>query len=171
MLRRPLASLVALSLFTLAVHEAHAAGRFAALRAARAAALEGAETAPVATAQYVTPPAGATAPAQRGAAMAAPAVDASCCCPAPCITYRHRGHHRVCCDCAPPYETVLLPTNPNTCCPVAVPVCLPGCCQGAPSMSCHSGLFHSVVRYDWCCGYSVTVRFKHNGDVVVVSRG
>jgi hypothetical protein len=27
------------------------------------------------------------------------------------------------------------------------------------------------VQYDWSCGYRVTVRFKHNGDVVVVSRG
>ena len=171
MLRRSVASLVAFSLFALAVHEAQAAGRLAAFRAARVAALEAADTPPVATAQYAMPPAGQAAAAQGGAIVASPAGGASCCCPAPCITYRHRGHHRACCDCAPSYETVLLPTNPSTCCPVAVPVCLPGCCQGAPSMSCHSGLFHSVVRYDWCCGYSVTVRFKHNGDVVVVSRG
>jgi hypothetical protein len=170
MTRRSVVNVV-IGLFALLVLSgdgAQAAGRFAALRAARVAAIESA--APVSTAQYAMPPAGAVAPTQPGMVMA-PGTAAGCCCPAPCISYRHRGHHRVCCDCAPSYETVLLPTNSNTCCPVAVPVCLPGCCQGEPSVSCHSGLLHSVVRYDWCCGYSVTVRFKHNGDVVVVSRG
>jgi hypothetical protein len=67
---------------------------------------------------------------------------------------------------------VLTATNPCTCCPVAIPVCVPGCCQGEPCVSCHRGLLcTNVVDFDWACGYRVTVRFKHNGDVVVVSRG
>lgn len=143
--------------------EAQAAGRLVAFRAARVAALEASLQAP-APVPEAAPVDGA---AVNGAPMSGPAMGGSCCCPAPCIKYRHHGHHKVCCGCAPSYETVLCATNPKTCCPVNIPVCVPGCCTGAPSMSCH----HNTVRYQWCCGYKVTVRFKHNGDVVVVSRG
>lgn len=145
--------------------EAQAAGRLAAFRTARVAALEASLQAPAPNAA----PEGyaAQAPAPEAATAGGAMMGGSCCCPTPCITYRHHGHRKVCCGCAPSYETVLCATNPKTCCPVNIPVCVPGCCTGAPSMTCR----HHTVRYEWCCGYKVTVRFKHNGDVVVVSRG
>jgi hypothetical protein len=164
--------------------DAQAAGRLAAWRAARTAAAETTAAAAVAkTAALRAPQPTAVQPVAMQAPAPAPvgseplpaASPAGCvvCCPQPCIIYKHRGHHRACCDCcAPPIETVLTATDPCTCCPVAIPVCVPGCCTCAPTMTCHDGLFCSgVVQYDWSCGYRVTVRFKHNGDVVVVSRG
>lgn len=153
-------------LFSLAIaghaDYAQAAGRLAAFRAARAeaaASLQG-----PASAQPVQP---------MGEPVLVPAaVGTAVCCPQPCLIYRHRGHHRAGCGCAPPVEMVLSAMNPCTCCPVAIPVCVPACCQCAPSVSCHSGLFCAgVVDFDWSCGYRITVRFRHNGEVVVVTRG
>jgi hypothetical protein len=158
-----LALLVSLAVFD-HPSDALAVGRLAAARTARAAAAEAALT----TAAMQGP-----APVQSIAAvqpMAPAAASCAVCCPQPCLIYRHRGHHRVCC--APPIETVLTATNPCTCCPVAIPVCVPACCNCAPSVSCHDGLFCAgVVNFDWSCGYRVSVRFKHNGEVVVVSKG
>ncbi|HVX10101.1 MAG TPA: hypothetical protein VHC22_02760 [Pirellulales bacterium] len=158
-MRRCIGSLALLVTLALAgtVDEAQAAGRLAAARAARTAAAEPAvTTASLRTSQPAAP------------AAVAPA---ACCCPQPCLIYRQRGH-RGGCGCAPPVEVVLTATNPCTCCPVAIPVCIPACCLGDPSVCCHRGfLGANVVDFDWACGYRVTVRFKHNGDVVVVSRG
>lgn len=162
MFRRTSALIMLLSLAAATLpDDALAAGRLAAYRAARAAATEAALTT-----VSLQPPA-AVQP------MAPLAVGPVLCCPPPCLIYRHRGHHRACCDCAPPVETVLTATNPCTCCPVCIPVCVPACCQCAPpSVSSHDGLFCAgVVEFDWSCGYRVSVRFKHNGEVVVVSRG
>lgn len=94
------------------------------------------------------------------------------CCPTPCISYRHVGRPVACCGCpAPaPVQTVLSVKNPCTCacCELAIPVCLPGCCTGEPTVTCRHGLFAcGIVTYDWCCGVSVVVRFKHNGEVLV----
>lgn len=94
------------------------------------------------------------------------------CCPQePCITYRHRGCHRKhdsCCGPEPTYETVLNVTSPETCCSVCVPVCLPCCCEGCPAEKARCTVFgKGQVRYDWCCGVSVIVRFKKCGDIVV----
>lgn len=94
------------------------------------------------------------------------------CCPQPCITYRHRGCEKICCGCAPPIETVLKVMNPCTCCVVEIPVCLSACCQGEPRSCSRCGLFgRGVVRYEWCCGFSVNVTFKRCGDVVVTYIG
>lgn len=93
------------------------------------------------------------------------------CCPAPCITYRHHGP-KICCGCTPPVETVLVVKDPCTCCPVQIPVCLPSCCTGEPTICCHKGfLGRDVVSYEWCCGFSVDIRFLRSGDIVVVTRG
>lgn len=158
---------------------ARAAGRLAAFRAARAAAVENAAatlaaSAPVPIARPVSlqPAVQPMAPSAGMGPAVGPLPACTTCCPQPCLIYRHRGHHRACCGCAPPVETVLTAINPCTCCPVEIPVCVPACCQCVPAMSCHSGLFCAgVVEYDWSCGFSVTVRFKHNGEVVVVTRG
>jgi hypothetical protein len=99
---------------------------------------------------------------------------ASCCPTNPCITYHHRcGHHRNrgCCEKAT-YETVLHVTSPETCCTVCVPVCLPCCCEGCPAEKARCTLIgKGQVRYDWCCGVSVIVRFKHSGDICVTYVG
>lgn len=83
----------------------------------------------------------------------------------PCINYRDRS-------CVSPCErtlkTELCVTDPCTCCDIKVPVCLPCCCDGAPTVCCRNGLFgRTVVRYDWCCGCSVQVTILRCGDVVV----
>ncbi|HTM55595.1 MAG TPA: hypothetical protein VL175_16320 [Pirellulales bacterium] len=93
------------------------------------------------------------------------------CCPKPCITYRHRGP-KLCCGCEPGIETVLKVKDPCTCCEVDVPVCLPACCQGEPKVCVGTGfLGRDIVEYEWCCGFSVRVAFKHNGDLIVTTWG
>lgn len=107
-----------------------------------------------------------------------PACCAQPCCPAPCITYKHhhglfhkKHRHGGCCP-EPTYETVLHVTSPETCCTVDVPVCLPACCEGCPVEHSRCTLFGcGEVRYDWCCGVSVKVRFKKCGDVAVTYCG
>jgi hypothetical protein len=137
------------------------AGRLAAARAARTAAIQ---TAAVKTAA-------ANSAAARTIADPSGCAPAPSCYPTPCITYRHLGP-RLCCGCDPAVPTVLNVVDPCTCCPVAISVCLPGCCTGTPTVCSRPGLFAaSVVTYDWCCGYSVTIRFKRCGEVVVVTRG
>ncbi len=102
--------------------------------------------------------------------------EASCCetepcCPKPCITYRHRGRH-TCCPMGETVQTVLVVCDPCTGCPVEVPVCLPACCADAPTMHCGIGpLGRANVVFDWCCGYEVIVRFKRNGDLIVITHG
>ena len=94
------------------------------------------------------------------------------CCPEPCITYRHRGPKLCCGCCKPPTELVLKVKNPCTGCETDVPVCLPACCEGEPKVCGGSGfLGRDVVVYEWCCGYSVRVAFKHCGDLLVTTWG
>ena len=94
----------------------------------------------------------------------------------PCIKYHHKHAHRHkkaagCCP-EPTYETVLTPTSPETCCTVAVPVCLPACCQGCPCESSRCTLLGcGQVRYDYACGCSVIVRFQKSGDILVIYEG
>jgi hypothetical protein len=104
------------------------------------------------------------------------------CCPTnPCITYRHKlchrhrhgghGGHGGCCP-EPTYETVLDVTSPETGCTVAVPVCLPACCQGCPCQTSRCTLLGcGQVRYDYACGVSVIVRFQKRGDIRVIYEG
>ncbi|MFM9059104.1 MAG: hypothetical protein ACKOSQ_08280 [Planctomycetaceae bacterium] len=100
-------------------------------------------------------------------------------CPSnPCIKYRHkhacRHKHAHGCGCCPEptYETVLEATSPETCCTVAVPVCLPICCEGCPCESSRCTLLGcGLVRFDYCCGVSVVVRFQKCGDILVTYHG
>lgn len=94
------------------------------------------------------------------------------CCRTPCITYRHCGP-RLCCDCTQsPTETVLKVKNPCTGCESDVQVCLPGCCTGEPNICFGTGfLGRNIVEYEWCCGYTVRVAFKHTGDLLVTTWG
>jgi len=95
----------------------------------------------------------------------------------PCIKYRHKHAHKHhhcnqgCCG-EPTYQTVLTPTSPETCQTVAVPVCLPACCQGCPCQSSRCTLLGcGQVRYDYGCGCSVIIRFQKCGDILVIYEG
>jgi len=106
-----------------------------------------------------------------------PTCGADAVCPTnPCIKYRHKHAHRHkhaggCCP-EPTYETVLTPTSPETCATVAVPVCLPACCQDCPCESSRCTILGcGQVRYDYACGCSVIVRFQKSGDILVIYEG
>jgi hypothetical protein len=106
-----------------------------------------------------------------------PSCGADVACPTnPCIKYRHKHAHKHkcgtgCCE-QPTYETVLNPTSPETCATVAVPVCLPACCQGCPCQTSRCTLFGcGQVKYDYACGCSVIVRFQKHGDILVTYVG
>ena len=63
---------------------------------------------------------------------------------------------------------ILQVKDPCTCCIVEVPVCIPVCCTGNPSVCCHRGfLGRQIVTYSWCCGVSVDIIFKRNGCYIV----
>lgn len=101
----------------------------------------------------------------------AAAPDAACC-PEPCIHYRHCGPKLCCGPCKPPKPIVLKVKHPCTCCEIEVPVCLPACCEGEPTVCTGKGfLCRDIVEYEWCCGYSVRVAFKKCGDLVVTTWG
>ncbi|MDZ4782413.1 MAG: hypothetical protein SGJ19_19380 [Planctomycetia bacterium] len=109
---------------------------------------------------------GAISPTTADAAVLrrAARLDAEACCD-PCIDYRDRS-------CVPACErtvkTELCVYDCCSCCDIKIPVCLPCCCTGEPTVCCRNGLFgRQVVRYDWCCGCSVQVVILRCGDVVV----
>lgn len=137
--------------------EAQAAGRLAAFRATRMAAAQ------------IPPAAALPAPetVQAGPAVIGPAVYVT----QPPLSYRHRVFHAGW-SCYPTAETVLTAISPCTCCPVAIPVCVPTCCQGAPSVSYRGARFCAgVVDFVWSNGYRVTARFRYDGQVTVVTPG
>jgi hypothetical protein len=106
-----------------------------------------------------------------------PGCGAETVCPSnPCIKYRHKHacHHKHAHGCCPEptYETVLEATSPETCRTVAIPVCLPACCQGCPCQRSRCTLLGcGQVRFDYCCGVSVVVRFQKCGDILVTYHG
>jgi hypothetical protein len=54
---------------------------------------------------------------------------------------------------------------------VPVEVCLPGCCTDVPCVTDRCTVFaRGAVTYEWACGFSATVRFRRNGDVLVTYR-
>ena len=106
-----------------------------------------------------------------------PGCGAETVCPSnPCIKYRHKHacrhkHGAGCCP-EPTFETVLEATSPETCRTVAIPVCLPACCEGCPCERSRCTLFGcGQVRFDYCCGISVVVRFQKCGDILVTYHG
>lgn len=95
----------------------------------------------------------------------APAV----CCEKPKIRYWNHPllARDVCpCDCNQTYETHL--EVPCRCCPVAVKVCVPVCCTGAPKLDISRDLLgRKVYDFCWACGYRVKVVDRHTGTLVV----
>jgi hypothetical protein len=106
--------------------------------------------------------------AARTAAVAkvntAAKLGADCCAPAPCAA-------PCCVPCPPPVKQCITVCHPCTGCPVNVEVCLPACCEGAPTQCCRRTLFGAgAVDLTWCCGEHVIVRFSKCGDYRVVYR-
>ena len=119
-----------------------------------------------------------TEPAQEQPADATPVVVADCdcgqcatCCPSKYrFVYRqHQVRRQVCCDpCVPNVEMVLQVTDPCTCCPIDVPVCVPGCCTEPPCVTNRGGVLgRSITEFTWSNGFRV--RGVHTArDVLVV---
>ncbi|WDI40388.1 hypothetical protein [Bremerella sp. P1] len=93
------------------------------------------------------------------------------CCYEPCFHYKtHKLFvKKACpCSCCPPVEAVLQVVDPRCNCFVDVPVCLPSCCTGVPTIDSRCGLFHrGIVEYEWCCGFKIKMVFKQCGHVDV----
>lgn len=88
--------------------------------------------------------------------------------PAPAVVVHAPSCAPVCMPCPPKMNVVLQVKDPCTCCLVEVPVCIPACCTGNPSVCCHRGfLGRQIVTYSWSCGISVDIIFKRNGCYVV----
>lgn len=93
-----------------------------------------------------------------------------------CIDYIYRRWRSCRWECSPTMQMVMQVMDPcsgDCCtppCSVDIPLCLPCCCTGAPSVDCSCGpLGRGVVNYEWCCGYKVKVVFHRCGDITVVS--
>lgn len=103
-------------------------------------------------------------------------VPVSCCqspCYRPCVKYVDRSCCRTCCDpCQAPIKQTLTYCDPCTGCKMAVDVCIPACCTGCPQVSSRCTIIGcGAVTYQWCCGFSATLRFARSGDVTVIYRG
>ncbi|HEX5105730.1 MAG TPA: hypothetical protein VFV87_18045 [Pirellulaceae bacterium] len=112
------------------------------------------------------------------AAVSAAAAGGGCCTPTEickdprCISYKSHRFLRCKWDPCHTQKTVLQVPDYCCCCLVEVPVCIPACCSGAPTVCSHCGHFgHDVVEYSWCCGYHLKVVFDKCGNVVVHSYG
>jgi hypothetical protein len=66
-------------------------------------------------------------------------------------------------------ELLMVTHNPADGCLYEIPLCLPACCVGEPTVDERRGLGgRGVVEYCWECGFSATVKFRHRlGDLKV----
>ena len=63
--------------------------------------------------------------------------------------------------CQPEVKLVMATMDPVTCCVYEIPLCVPACCTGAPTISSRTGLLgRGVVEYCWPCGFSAKVKFR-----------
>jgi hypothetical protein len=72
--------------------------------------------------------------------------------------------------CPPPPKVVVLNVKNPACCGdyACVKVCVPGCCEGPPTVCARCGVLgRGIVTYRWCCGHQVTVVFTALGGVRV----
>ncbi|MBX3413123.1 MAG: hypothetical protein KF708_10580 [Pirellulales bacterium] len=99
----------------------------------------------------------------------------ACCqsaCYRPCVRYVDRSCCRSCDPCNPPVKQTLTYCDPCTGCKMAINVCIPACCTGCPQVSERCTIIGcGAVTYQWCCGFSATLRFARSGDVTVIYRG
>ncbi len=70
-------------------------------------------------------------------------------------------------------ELMMIAQNPADGCFYEIPMCIPACCTGEPSVSSGRGIFgRGVVEYCWECGFRAIVKFRHVlGDVKVEYEG
>ncbi len=66
-------------------------------------------------------------------------------------------------------QLVMVAQDPADGCNYEIPLCVPACCDGAPTVSGGRGIFgRGVVEYCWSCGFQAKVKFRHVlGDVKV----
>ncbi|MGC4001892.1 MAG: hypothetical protein QM811_01560 [Pirellulales bacterium] len=110
----------------------------------------------------------------------APVVEPTCsapvtvckpCCPTPCITYRTKGDRRSCLADKPKISLTVAVKNPQTCCVVMVPICVPCCCVEPPCVDSRCGAFHrGIVTHDYKCGLHIDFVFDKHGDLLVTYR-
>jgi hypothetical protein len=88
---------------------------------------------------------------------------------APPINYHASRSARRMLRCEETIELLMVTRNPADGCLYEIPLCLPACCVGEPSVEERCGLGgRGVVEYCWECGFSATVKFRHRaGDVKV----
>jgi hypothetical protein len=93
--------------------------------------------------------------------------------PTPPIEYDTDGDARDMYREAGEIEIVMLTQNPADGCFYEIPLCVPGCCEGVPTISADRGIFgRGVVEYCWPCGFRAEVKFrKILGDVKVEYEG
>lgn len=69
---------------------------------------------------------------------------------------------------SPFVELSMVTQNPADGCFYEIPLCLPACCTGEPTMTSYCGLFgRGVVVYCYQCGLEIEVTFRLRGDVEV----
>jgi hypothetical protein len=132
--------------------------------------------APAPVAEMPGPVAPAPVPAQQGPAAdasapaAAPASAAECCV-TPCIEYRTHLSARRMLRCTSQIQVTMAVDNPADCkcCKIEVPMCIPCCCTGEPTVCSDCGILgRGIVEYCWPCGFKAKVVFRPTlGDVVV----
>lgn len=70
-------------------------------------------------------------------------------------------------------ELVMVTQDPADGCCYEIPLCIPACCTGDPTIKSGHGLLgRGVVEYCWSCGFRAKVKFRHVlGDVKVDYEG
>ena len=112
----------------------------------------------------------AAQPATAAEAPVAMASNAECC-PTPCIEYRTHLSARRMLRCTSQVQVTMAVDNPADCkpCAIEVPMCIPCCCTGQPTVTTDCGLLgRGIVEYCWPCGFKAKVVFRPTlGGVVV----
>jgi hypothetical protein len=109
------------------------------------------------------------APAVQAPVVEGPPIDVK---PTPPIEYDTDG------DARKMYRTgkidlIMLTKNPADGCAYEIPICIPACCIGDPTVSGGRGILgRGIVEYRWACGFRAIVKFRHiRGDVEVEYEG
>jgi hypothetical protein len=108
-------------------------------------------------------------PATTGEVIPAPAGSEVTVRPTPPISVDTDRHARRMYRSSGEVELRMMVKNPADGCVYEIPLCIPACCTGEPTMDEWCGLFgRGVVEYCWECGFRAKVVFRHVlGDVKV----
>lgn len=67
---------------------------------------------------------------------------------------------------------IMVTENPADHCVYEIPLCIPACCIGEPTVTSRCGLFgRGIVEYCWPCGFEAIVKFRNIGDIRVDYEG